>query len=114
MPPAHYLTGKNITDIYRLYPVELDSPSIELGYFVVMRNKKTMYIGEVLDIYKKGNNSKYGSIEFATTASSLSFLAVRVYLPLQLGHVCRRSVVIQVIADSSNSNHRHLTMNQMA
>ena len=72
------LTGKNITGIYQLYP----------SYFVIMRNKKTMYIGEVLDIFKKGNNSKYGSLEFATSALSLSFMAVRVYLPLQLGNVC--------------------------
>jgi hypothetical protein len=72
-------TKSTVHEIYRLYP----------GYFVIMRNKKTMYIGEVLDIYKKGNNSKYGSLEFASNASSLSFLAVRVYLPLQLpGHVC--------------------------
>jgi hypothetical protein len=52
-----------------------------------MHNKKTMYISEILDIYKKGNNSKYGSLEFATNASSLSFLVLWVYLPLQLGNV---------------------------
>jgi hypothetical protein len=47
-----------------------------------------MYIS---DIYKKfkGNNSKYGSLEYATIiASSHSFLAVHVYLPLQPGNVC--------------------------
>lgn len=73
------IAGKNISELYRLYP----------GYFVIMRNKTTTYIGEILDIYKKGANSKYGSLNYATTASTLSFLAVRVYLPmLQLGQVC--------------------------
>ena len=47
-----------------------------------------MYIGEVLDIYKKGNNSKYGSLEFATNVLLLSFLVLQVYLLLQLGNVC--------------------------
>jgi len=88
------LTGKNITELYRLYP----------GYFVIMRNKKMMYIGEVLDIYKKGNNSKYGSLEFATTASSLSFLAVRVYLPLQLGNAL---TVMNPTMQATTNPHRH-------
>src|ERR1700679_613798 len=53
-------------------------------------NVHLVYISEVLDIYRKGNNSKYGSLEFATSASSLPFLVVHVYLPsrLQPGHVC--------------------------
>jgi hypothetical protein len=42
------LTEKNVTDIY-------------LGYFV-MHNKKTTCMGELLDIFKMGNNSKYGSL----------------------------------------------------
>ena len=71
------LTGKNIMEIYWLYP----------SYFVIMCNKKTMYIGKFLDIYKKGNNSKHRSHEFATSAS-LSFMGVHVYLPLHLGNVC--------------------------
>jgi hypothetical protein len=54
--------GENITELYCPYP----------SHFVIMRNKKAMYIGEVLDIYKKGNNSKYGSLEFATNVSLLS------------------------------------------
>jgi hypothetical protein len=42
------------------------------------------YIGEVLDIYKQAATSRYGSVDDATTASSLSYLAPRVYLPLQV------------------------------
>ena len=70
------LLHSNIISPSHLYP----------SYFVIMHNKKMMYIGEVLDIYKKfkGNNSKYKSLEFATIASSL---AVCVYLLLQLGNV---------------------------
>ena len=71
----------------RLLHLNIISPShLYPSYFVIMHNKKMMYIGEVLDIYKKfkGNNSKYKSLEFATIASSL---AVCVYLLLQLGNV---------------------------
>ncbi|KAF9245693.1 hypothetical protein BU15DRAFT_31095, partial [Melanogaster broomeanus] len=37
------------------------------------------YIGEVLDIYKKGTNSRFDSSE---SLSDLMFLSLRVYLPL--------------------------------
>lgn len=40
------------------------------------------YIGEVLDIYKKGQNSRYGSVERQSTLNGLAYLALRVFLPL--------------------------------
>jgi hypothetical protein len=42
------------------------------------------YIGQVLDLYKRGANSRYGSVELASSAQGLSWLSLRVYLPLQL------------------------------
>ncbi|KAG2135969.1 hypothetical protein DEU56DRAFT_718786, partial [Suillus clintonianus] len=41
------------------------------------------YIGKVLDLYRKGANSHYGSIQSMTSVSTLSFLSLRVYLPLE-------------------------------
>ena len=41
------------------------------------------YIGQV---YKRGANSRYSSVESASTAQGLSWLSLRVYLPLQLVH----------------------------
>ena len=57
-----------------------------LGAFVIMRTPKRFYIGEVLNLYKRGirNNSRYGSIEKATSVGELSWLSLRVFLPLQL------------------------------
>ncbi|KAE9383937.1 hypothetical protein BT96DRAFT_739387, partial [Gymnopus androsaceus JB14] len=43
-----------------------------------------MYIGQVLDIYKKGQNSRHGSVHEATELSGLSYLSLRVFLPLRL------------------------------
>src|ERR1700732_5067377 len=54
------------------------------GNFVIMSTKLRFYIGEVLDIYKQAAGSRYGSVDDANSASSLSFLALRVYLPLQV------------------------------
>ena len=52
------------------------------GNFVIMSTK--LRFGEVLDIYKQAAGSRYGSVDDANSASSLSFLALRVYLPLQV------------------------------
>lgn len=54
------------------------------GNFVIMSTKLRFYIGEVLDIYKQAAGSRYGSVDDANSASSVSFLALRVYLPLQV------------------------------
>ncbi len=50
----------------------------------MMSTERRFYIGEVLDMYKQAASSCYGSVDDATTASSLSYLALRVYLPLQV------------------------------
>ncbi|KAJ7668271.1 hypothetical protein B0H14DRAFT_3693536 [Mycena olivaceomarginata] len=47
-----------------------------------MWNGTRFYIGEILDVYKKGASSRYGSIEDSPTASGLSYLSLCVYLPL--------------------------------
>ena len=57
---------------------------LERGNCVIMSTKLRFYVGEVLDIYKQAAGSRYGSIDDATTASGLSYLALRVYLPLQV------------------------------
>jgi len=49
-----------------------------------MRSPKRFYIGEVLDIYQKGNNSHYGSVDSAIKATDLSFFSLRVFLPLMV------------------------------
>ncbi|KAF8188222.1 hypothetical protein K438DRAFT_1764441 [Mycena galopus ATCC 62051] len=56
---------------------------IHLGSFLVMRTTERMYIGEVIDIFKKSSSGRYGSIELATTPSEIQALSLRVYLPLQ-------------------------------
>lgn len=53
--------------------------------FVIMRSSTNrFYIDQVLDLYKRGANSRYGSVELASSAQGLSWLSLRVYLPLQL------------------------------
>jgi hypothetical protein len=64
------LTGQNINSTFRL----------ECGNLVMISTKRRFYIGEVLDIYKQAASSRYGSVDDATTTSSLSYLALRVYL----------------------------------
>jgi hypothetical protein len=51
---------------------------------MMLTTKDCFYIGEVLDIYKQVVSSCYGSVDDATSTSSLSYLAFRVYLPLQV------------------------------
>ncbi|KAJ7865862.1 hypothetical protein B0H14DRAFT_2272896, partial [Mycena olivaceomarginata] len=43
---------------------------------------KRFYIGEIMDVFKKGANSRYGSVPGATSVSGLAYLSVRVYLKL--------------------------------
>jgi hypothetical protein len=48
-----------------------------------MRSMKLFYVGEVLDIYQKGNNNwYYGSVATAISATELLFLSLQVFLPL--------------------------------
>ena len=50
-----------------------------------MSTKLRFYIGQVLDIYKQAAGSRYGSVNDATSSKlSVSYLALRVYLPLQV------------------------------
>lgn len=56
---------------------------MECGSFVIAHsNTAWFYIGEVLDIYKKGTGSYYGSVDFVDTVSQVWFLSLRVYLLL--------------------------------
>lgn len=56
---------------------------LKRGSFLVMRSSLSRYyVGEVLDIYKKGESSRYGSIPSSATLDGLSWLSLRVYLPL--------------------------------
>jgi hypothetical protein len=54
------------------------------GTFVIMKNKTRTYIGEVLDIYKKLASGRHGSLKDANTANDLSYLSLRVFLPLKI------------------------------
>ena len=80
-------------------PIKLRADSIELTCYTpagIDTIKKALrsgekrsstdrfYIGQVLDLYKRGANSRYGSVESASTAQGLFWLSLRVYLPLQL------------------------------
>ncbi|KAH7906443.1 hypothetical protein BJ138DRAFT_1094126 [Hygrophoropsis aurantiaca] len=57
---------------------------LEPGTFVIMRNTAREYIGEVLDIYKKGTSSRYRSVPAAPSVTDLrSSLSLRVYLPMK-------------------------------
>ena len=63
------LEGQNINSICRL----------ERGNFVMMLTvMDCFYVGKVLDIYKQALSSCYGSVDDATSTSSLSYLALRV------------------------------------
>jgi hypothetical protein len=62
---------------------------LERGNFVMMSTKRRFYIGEVLNIYKQAASSRYRSVDDATTASGLSYLALRVYLLLQVQSVSK-------------------------
>jgi hypothetical protein len=78
IPDTPNIAGQNINMIYRLL----------CGNFVIMCTEiQRFYIGEVLDIYKQGTSSRYGSVDDASTASGLSYLALRVYLPLTVTSV---------------------------
>jgi hypothetical protein len=58
---------------------------LKRGSFVIGKTRKRFYIGEVLDLYKKGNNSRYGSVTIPLqNVMGLSFLSLRVYLPVSI------------------------------
>ncbi|KAJ4480786.1 hypothetical protein C8R41DRAFT_771229 [Lentinula lateritia] len=82
------LGAKNVTALNPLTPQS----------FVLMRTAQHIYIGQVLDIYKKGQNSRHGSVATATDLSGLSYLSLRVFLPLGL------PIVSSIIHDDSSEN----------
>ncbi|KAJ7511549.1 hypothetical protein B0H11DRAFT_2268643 [Mycena galericulata] len=55
---------------------------LAIGSMTVMWNGTRFYIGEIMDVYKRGANSRYGSVPNAQSVSGLAFLSLRVYLPL--------------------------------
>ena len=55
-----------------------------VGNFVIIWTDNRTFIGEVLDIYKKGMSNRYASIESADSLSQLAAVAVRAYLPLYM------------------------------
>ncbi|KAF8169334.1 hypothetical protein K438DRAFT_1774346 [Mycena galopus ATCC 62051] len=73
---------------------------IRLGNFLVMRTTQCMYIGEVMDIFKKGSNGRYGSIESAASTSEIHAFSLRVYLPLQ--------TMIPDVDESDDDDHANL------
>ena len=66
------LATKNISVIYPLV----------LGSFVIARTPRRHFIGEVLNMYKKGSNSRHNSIVSTSSDSKLSYISLRVHLPL--------------------------------
>ncbi|KIJ21208.1 hypothetical protein PAXINDRAFT_6980 [Paxillus involutus ATCC 200175] len=48
----------------------------------MVRSSARFYIGEVLGIYKKGMNSRYGLLDSSESLADLAFLSLCVYLPL--------------------------------
>lgn len=76
-PKLPHLMQKSVTSINIL----------KRGSFLIMRSSTLRYyIGEVLDIYKKSSSSRYGSILSSLTLEGLSWLSLRVYLPLSVVH----------------------------
>ena len=66
--------SRNVNAIFRLF----------VGNFVIIRTDNRTFIGEVLDIYKKGMSNRYASIESADSLSQLAAVAVRAYVPLYM------------------------------
>ena len=68
------IATKNVTAIYQL----------QRGSFLIMRSEKRLYIGQVLDLYKRGSNSRHGSVNNLSTVQGLSWVSLRVFLPLAI------------------------------
>ncbi|KAL1941731.1 hypothetical protein VTO73DRAFT_6731 [Trametes versicolor] len=71
------IASKNVNAVYPLRP----------GNFVIMRSStdtSLLYIGEILDLYKYVSR-RHGSIDSAAGLSGLSYMSLRVYLPLVVG-----------------------------
>ncbi|KAI0349019.1 hypothetical protein OH77DRAFT_1415677, partial [Trametes cingulata] len=77
---------------------------LRLGSLVIMRNEARTFLGEVLDIYKKANR-RHGSVEMATGISGLSYLSLRVYLPLTVVLHLFTSMTAYGPEDQEDVNH---------
>ena len=91
------ILDSNICQIRNIQVSRADRPifRLERGNFVMMLTAMDrFYVGEVLDIYKQAASSRYGSVDDATSASSLSYLALRVYLPLQVQTVSNLLILL--------------------
>ncbi|KAG5649659.1 hypothetical protein H0H81_002660 [Sphagnurus paluster] len=64
------LSNKNVNDLF----------PIRIGNYAIFRTSKRTYVGQVLDLYKKGSSGRYGSVDQAGSASSLQAISVRVHL----------------------------------
>ncbi|KAF8162010.1 hypothetical protein BJ912DRAFT_935670 [Pholiota molesta] len=73
-PQLPNIALKNVTAIF---PLQRDN-------FLIMRSERCFYIGQVLDIYKRGANSRHGSVDNVLTVQGLSWISLRVFLPLEL------------------------------
>ena len=83
------MTGNYLSILFALAPILLDSvvPNISgQNVNTVVPSRRGSFISEMLDIYKQAAGSHYRLVDDANSASSLSFLALRVYLflPVQL------------------------------
>ncbi|KAF9548288.1 hypothetical protein CPC08DRAFT_729533 [Agrocybe pediades] len=76
LPPSILpnIKSKNVTPINPL----------QLGNYLIMRTERRYYIGQILDIYKRGSSSRYGSIASTDNLQSIAFLSLRVFLALQV------------------------------
>ncbi|KAF8161385.1 hypothetical protein B0H34DRAFT_796185 [Crassisporium funariophilum] len=73
-PQLPNIALKNVTAIL---PLQRDN-------FLIMRSERRFYIGQVLDIYKRGANSRHGSVDNVLSVQGLSWISLRVFLPLEL------------------------------
>ncbi|KAG1846967.1 hypothetical protein C8R48DRAFT_765007 [Suillus tomentosus] len=82
-----YIASKNV---HTLHPLCHSS-------FVIIRNEKRMYIGEVLNLYKKGKNW-HGSVPSSSNSAELSYLSLRVY------HALDSDIQLGASDDDNNEN----------
>lgn len=78
------ITSKNVSQLFPL----------NLGAYVIVRTTQRIYVGEVLDIYRKGNSGRYDSIKTTSSLGGVKYLSLRVYLPMD---VVRLSYTLQCI-----------------
>ncbi|KAG6895347.1 hypothetical protein C0992_001720 [Termitomyces sp. T32_za158] len=68
------LAGKNVNDLFPM----------KIGNYAILRTEKRIYIGEILDMYKKAASGRYGSVADVGKAALLQAISVHVYLPLTM------------------------------